>query len=63
MGHKIKECRERFCISLLELSRLSGISSTYLWKIEAGYIQNIPLSTIRKIADALGVTFDTLFFA
>lgn len=53
---RIKEKRLELGLSLHELSKKTGISSSTLQRYETGYISNIPLSRLKPLAKALGVT-------
>lgn len=56
---KLKEVREKQSISVLELSRKSGVSERYLRFIESG--EKTPsLKTAQRIAEALNVTIDEI---
>ena len=51
----LRALRQRRCLSLRELKRLSGVAVSALAKFEAG--EGDPqLSTLRKLAKALNVT-------
>jgi transcriptional regulator with XRE-family HTH domain len=59
VGQNIKEWREKRSYSQVELARLVGISANSLYRIEKE--SNIPRpQTLRKIAEVLGVTPETL---
>lgn len=59
--NKIKKAREEKNISVLELSRATGISERYLRFIEAG--EKVPsLKTACTIADVLDMSLDELFW-
>ena len=55
-----KKYRLKLGLSQRELVRVSDVKYSELTKIEAGYIQNPGVYTIRKIAHALGVTINDL---
>ena len=60
LGYKIMELRRRARLSLREAARRSGLSPSHLSLVERGEISPT-VSTLRKIADALGVAFLDLF--
>lgn len=54
IGERITHLRERLEMSGNALAKKAGISQPYLWQIEAGE-KDPPASTLKQIADALGV--------
>jgi transcriptional regulator with XRE-family HTH domain len=60
LGKNIKWYRNKLGLSQRALVRVSDVRYSELSKIEAGYIQNPGVITVKKIADALGVTIDDL---
>jgi transcriptional regulator with XRE-family HTH domain len=46
--------REDQVLSQRELARMAGLSQGTVWRLENGFAEAYP-STIRKLADALGV--------
>jgi len=56
----IKDTREEMGISQEELAFIAGVHRTYIGMIERGE-QNVTLLTIRRIADALGVSLSEVF--
>jgi len=56
----IKDTREKMGISQEELAFIAGVHRTYIGMIERGE-QNVTLLTIRRIADALGVSLAEIF--
>ena len=56
----IKEVRTQKSVSLSKLAELSGISKGHLSKVERGE-QEPKLSTMIKIAKALGVELENLY--
>ena len=46
-----------------ELAAKSGVSRTTIVAIESGEEKNVLASTLLKIADALGVTVQDIFFS
>jgi transcriptional regulator with XRE-family HTH domain len=60
LGTRILQARTQKNISQSELSRRSGIASSYLSRIENRRLEPRP-KTLRKIADALGVPLAELF--
>jgi transcriptional regulator with XRE-family HTH domain len=60
VGTRILQARTQKNISQSELSRRSGIASSYLSRIENRRLEPRP-KTLRRIADALGVPLAELF--
>ena len=60
IGEIIQELRRKNDMTQEELALKSGVSYTTLIKIERGSVQNPTVMTIKKIADALGVTVDII---
>jgi len=56
----IKSTREEMGISQEELAFIAGVHRTYIGMIERGE-QNVTLLTIRRIADALGISLADVF--
>jgi transcriptional regulator with XRE-family HTH domain len=52
---KVKELRAERVMSLRELSEVAGVSKDTIWRLESGTGTNAHPSTIRKLANALGV--------
>lgn len=63
MGYKIKEIREAKSMTQEELAEKSGISRATISGLENGTERNTTSKTLVKIATALGVTIDQIFFA
>lgn len=59
-AQNIRKFRIRNRLSQEKLSRLADISTATLVKIEAGTAKEPTITTIIKIADALGVSIDIL---
>lgn len=55
IGGLVRLQRERKKLSGNALAKLVGVSQPYLWQIEDGQI-DVPASTLKAIADALGVS-------
>lgn len=62
MGYKIREVREKRKITQEELSRRSGVSRGTISALENGTSRATTTKTLMKIASALEVTIDELFF-
>lgn len=62
MFKKIKDVRISKGMSQVELAKASGVSRVTIIGLESGNITNTQTDTIRKIAKALGVPIDTIFF-
>jgi transcriptional regulator with XRE-family HTH domain len=59
VGKRIAELREKRGLTLSQLAKLVGISKSALWAVEQGRVSPT-ISTLWKIANALGVTFGEL---
>ena len=59
-GARLRELRHRRALTLRELGALSGVSYDQIHGIETGKHQPRP-STVRKLADALGIDPDAFF--
>lgn len=62
MNSKLKQLRLKKGYTLEELSRLTGLSTTYLNSIENGYQRNPSLDTIDKIAIGLNEDLVKIFY-
>jgi len=60
IGRNIKKYRARRDISQDKLSKLAGITLHTITKIESGATLDPRIKTVKKIADALGVSIDDL---
>ena len=58
----IKEIRKKKNITVYKLSKITGIARTYLLELENNKKFNPSLSTMYKIANALDVKIDDLFY-
>jgi len=56
----IKKCRTKLGISQDKLSKLAGITLHTITKIESGATPEPRIETVKKIADALGVSIEDL---
>ena len=63
MGYKIKEVREAKKMSQEELAEKSGVSRGTISALENGSTRTTTTKTLLKLASALGVTVDRIFFA
>lgn len=61
MFDRIKELRTSKGMTQEDLARKSGVSRGTIVALERGHAQNASLSTLSKIADALGTTVDGIF--
>ena len=59
----IKNLRKQKNIKLTELSNQTGISSSYLYKIENNIATNCTLTTLEKISTALETNIKNLFYS
>jgi len=62
MGYKIKETREAKKMTQEELSEKSGVSRGTISALENGTVRATTTKTLVKIAQALGVSVDQIFF-
>lgn len=62
MGYKIKERREALNMSQDELANKSNVSRATISGLENNLERNTSISTLTRIARALGVTVSELFF-
>jgi transcriptional regulator with XRE-family HTH domain len=60
IGYNIKKYRNKLGISQDQLSKKSDLAFHTIAKIEAGSTPNPTIETVKKIADALGVSLDDL---
>jgi len=60
IGKNIKKYREKLGISQDKLSELAGMTFHTITKIESGTTPDSRIETVKKIADALGVSIDDL---
>lgn len=60
LAENIKYYRAKIGLSQEKLAQRASVTYSSLSKIEAGYHTDPRLSTLKKIADALGVTIDDL---
>lgn len=60
--NKVKYIREQRGITLLQLSKLSGVSVGYLCHLEKGTRNNPSIEVMEKISKALGKTITEMFF-
>ena len=56
----LRKLREAKGLSQEKLARLSDVANNTIIKIEAGKNQNPTLETLKKVAQALGVSVDDL---
>ena len=59
--NKLKEIREAQNLSKQKLSKLSGVSRVTIGKIESEADAVVNTSTLKKLADALGVSVSVFF--
>ena len=60
IAKNIKKYRDKLGISQDKLSKLAGVTLHTIAKIETGSTPDPRIETLRKIADALGVSVDDL---
>lgn len=63
MGYKIKEVRESIPMTQEELAEKSGISRGTISALENGTERTTTSKTLVKLAQALGVSVDQIFYA
>lgn len=63
MGYRVREVREQVGMTQEELSAKSGVSRGTICALEKNQERNTTSKTLRRIAEALGVSVDQLFFA
>lgn len=62
MGYKIKEVRESMKMTQEELAKKSGVSRATIWALETGNERVTTTKTLAKLAQALGVDVEQIFF-
>jgi len=60
IGNNIKKYRNKLGVSQDILSKRANLAFHTIAKIEAGSTPNPTIDTVKKIADALGVSLDDL---
>lgn len=63
MGYKIKEVRLKTGLTQEELAEKSGVSRATISALENGTARSVMSGTLVKLASALGVPVDEIFFA
>ena len=63
MGYRVREVREQVGMTQEELSAKSGVSRATICALEKNQERNTTSKTLQRIAEALGVSVDQLFFA
>lgn len=63
MQFRVKELREKRKLTQEELAAKSGVSRALISSLESGERTTTTTSTIEKLADALGVSVKSIFFA
>lgn len=59
-SNKVKKLREKLGLSQEKLARLADVSNNTIINIESGKQQNPTIETVKKIANALGVSIEEL---
>lgn len=62
MGDRIKYLRERAGLTQEELGEKIGVQKSAIMKYESGTVENIKRSSVKIMAEALGVTPSYLMF-
>lgn len=60
LGDYVKHIREHTHVRLVDISRKSGISVSYISMIEKGHVNHPSSDLLRRLASALDVSFDHL---
>ena len=60
LGHNLKERRQEQSLNQQDLSDRSGVSQSTISRIETGQVRQPGSSALRSLADALGVSTDSL---
>lgn len=63
MGYKIKEARMQRGLTQTELAEKSGVSRLTIIALESGHERVTTTKTLIKLATAMNVTIDELFFS
>lgn len=63
MGYKIREVREAKKMTQEELAEKSGVSRGTISALENGTMRNTTSKTLLKLAQALGTSVESIFFA
>ena len=62
MASRLRELRKEKNMTQEELSEKSGVSRAIIWRLEQDENHNATSKTLFRIAEALGVTVDSLFY-
>lgn len=62
MGYKIKEAREERRLTQEELAEKSGVSRPTIVALENGKAEDVKISTLQKLAAAMDMTVQDIFF-
>ena len=60
VGRRVRMRREALGLSIQQLSRLSGVSASYISRLENGERENIGLDSVQKLARALNTSMSYL---
>lgn len=63
IGNKIREIRIKQNLSMKNLATMCGTSSSYISDLENGYIKKPSADKLLKIANALGVTLESILYS
>jgi len=62
MGYKLKEARDERRLTQEELAKKSGVSRQTIVALENGTSEDVKISTLQKLAAALDMTVQDIFF-
>ncbi len=62
MGYKLKEARDEKRLTQEELAKKSGVSRQTIVALENGTSEDVKISTLQKLAAALDMTVQDIFF-
>ncbi len=56
VGDRIKQRRKELNISAVDLGKKLGVARSTIFRYESGFIEKLPVDTLKTIADALDTT-------
>lgn len=60
LGHRVRELRKAHGWSQQKLGDEAGVTAQTVWLLETHQLKDVKLSTLSKIADAMGVSLTDL---